>query len=169
MVDGEGTSQQARETTKRSIEILLEQTAYVQDQVDHQNDLQDVQYELSMTHRKLAQFKMSLLMLSRCVDGLEDLKKQFKSLTMSYSGIADLAEERHPAYMLRFIKSEESLVVNEQPVPITVDVNHARIVAQIKTASEQNDISAIVALMKSHESASVVQQEACHLLTDLVL
>ena len=143
MVDGEGTSQQARETTKRSIEILLEQTAYVQDQVDHQNDLQDVQYELSMTHGKLAQFKMSLLMLSRRVDGLAALKEQVKILTMSmsYSCIEDLAEERHSEYMLR------SIVVNEQPVPVTVDVNHARIVARIKTASEQNDISTIVALM----------------------
>ena len=94
--------------------------------------MQDVQDELAMTHGKLAQFKMSLLMLSRCVDGLEDLKKQFKSLTMSYSGIADLAEERHPAYMLRFIKSEESLVVNEQPVQVTVDMNQATVVAQIK-------------------------------------
>ena len=53
MVDGEGTSQQARETTKQSIETLLEQIAYVRDQVNHQNvkwethDLQDVQYELT--------------------------------------------------------------------------------------------------------------------------
>ena len=100
MVDGEGKSQQARETTKRSIEILLEQTAYVQDQVDHQNDLQDVQYELSMTHGKLAQFKMSLLMLSRRVDGLEDLKEQVKSLTMSYSGIGDLLPNRSSITML---------------------------------------------------------------------
>ena len=131
--------------------------------------LQDVQYKLSMTHGKLAQFKMSLLMLSRCVDGHEDLRERVKILTMSYSCIEDLAEERHSAYMLRFVKSEEPIVGNERPVPITVDVNHTRTVAQIKTASEQNDISAIVALMKSHESASVVQQEACHLLTDLVL
>ena len=53
MVDGKGKSQKAHETTKRSIEILLEQIAYVRDQVDHQNvkwgthDLQDVQYELT--------------------------------------------------------------------------------------------------------------------------
>ena len=124
-----------------------------------------------MTHGKLAQFKMSLLMLSRRVDGLEDLKEQVKTLTMSYSGIEDLAESRHSAYMLRLGKSEESLVINDQPVPVpvdlnqakmvaqmeteestvgkkqpdpvTVDVNHARVVAQIKTASEQHDISTI--------------------------
>ena len=142
MVDGEGTSQQARETTKQSIETLLEQIAYVRDQVNHQNvkwethDLQDVQYELSMTHRKLAQFKMSLLMLSRRVDGLAALKEQVKILTMSYSCIEDLAEERHSEYMLRFVKSEEPIVVNEQPVPVTVDVNQATVVAQIKIASD---------------------------------
>jgi hypothetical protein len=142
MVDGEGTSQQARETTKQSIETLLEQIAYVRDQVNHQNvkwethDLQDVQYELSMTHRKLAQFKMSLLMLSRRVDGLAALKEQVKILTMSYCCIEDLAEERHSEYMLRFVKSEEPIVVNEQPVPVTVDVNQATVVAQIKIASD---------------------------------
>ena len=105
--------------------------------------MQDVQDELAMTHGKLAQFKMSLLMLSRRVDGLAALKEQVKILTMSmsYSCIEDLAEERLSEYMLR------SIVVNEQPVPVTVDVNHARIVARIKTASEQNDISTIVALM----------------------
>jgi hypothetical protein len=161
MVAGEGKSQQACETTKRSIEILLEHIAYVQDQVDHQNvkwgthDLKDVQDEFSMAHGKLAQFKISLLMLSRRVDGLQDLKEQVKILTMSYSGIEDLAEERHSEYMLR------SIVINEQPIPVAVDVNHERIVAQIKWASEQNDISTIVALMKSQVSASAVQQEAC--------
>ena len=131
--------------------------------------LQDVQYKLSMTHGKLAQFKMSLLMLSRCVDGHEDLRERVKILTMSYSCIEDLAEERHSAYMLRFVKSEEPIVGNERPVPITVDVNHTRTVAQIKTASEQNDIFTIVALMKSHVSASAVQQEACQLLACLAL
>ena len=34
MVDGEGKSQKAHETTKQSIEILLEHIAYIRDQVD---------------------------------------------------------------------------------------------------------------------------------------
>ena len=132
--------------------------------------MQDVQDELSIMHGKLAQFKTSLLlMLSQYVDSLEDLKEQAKSLIMSYSGIEDLAEERHSAYMLRLEKSVESLIVDAQPVPVTVDVNHARIVAQIKMASEQHDISTIVALMKSHASASTVQQKACQLLAGLAL
>ena len=108
-------------------------------------------------------------MLSQYVDSLEDLKEQAKSLIMSYSGIEDLAEERHSAYMLRLEKSVESLIVDAQPVPVTVDVNHARIVAQIKMASEQHDISTIVALMKSHVSASAVQQDLCQLLAGLAL
>ena len=37
MVARKGKSQKARETTKRSIKILLEQIAYVRDQVDEQN------------------------------------------------------------------------------------------------------------------------------------
>ena len=156
MVDGEGKSHKALETTKRSIEILLEEIAYVRDQVDHQNikwethDLQDVQDELSMTHGKLAQFKMSLLMLSRRVDGLEDLKEQVKSLTMSYSGIEDLAEERHSEYMLRFTKLENRTSSTEEEIAVLKEQVAA--LTKVQSSPTSEDFKSQVAQLEDVKS-----------------
>jgi len=74
MVDGEGKSQKVQETTKQSIEILLEQIACLRSipsrPVKHQVGTQDFQEELSMTRRKLAQVKICLLTLNRRVDSV---------------------------------------------------------------------------------------------------
>ena len=45
--------------------------------------------------------------------------------------------------------------------------DHAPIVAEIKTAKEQNNMSTIVVLMLSHISTSQVQEQGCRALTDL--